>query len=124
MPEQHSYLKTHRLAGAMVSLDLQAEEAKLRALAAGAGSGRAAKTLLKQGRMRVTLVALRRGAELSAHQVEGDVTLHVLRGEFEVRTKQRGVRAAKGGMLALQAGLSHEARALRDSTVLITAAMS
>jgi quercetin dioxygenase-like cupin family protein len=123
MPEQHSYLKAHRLAGAVVTLDLQEEEAKLWALATTAASGRAAKTLLKQGRIRLTLVALRRGAKLSTHQVEGDVTLHVLRGKFEVRTKQRNVRAAKAGLLALQAGLSHEALALRDSTVLITTAM-
>jgi len=121
--KEHTYLKTHRIAGNILSLDTASEEIGLREQAADARSGRAAKTLVKEGQLRVTLVALRNGAVLGAHHVEGDVTLQVLRGQFEVRTQDTTIRAAKGNIIALRAGVSHDARALRDSTVLITTSM-
>ncbi len=120
---EHTYLRTHQLAAKMLTFDTSAEERRLRQQAAEARTGRAAKTFVKEGRIRLTLVALRKGTVLGAHQVEGDVTLHVLRGRLEVRTAREAVRAIKGGIIALQAGVSHEAEALRGSTVLITASM-
>jgi quercetin dioxygenase-like cupin family protein len=120
---EHTYLRTHRLAAKMLTLDVGTEERRLREQAAKATAGRAAKTLVKEGRLRVTLVALRKGTVLGAHHVEGEVTLHVLRGRLEVRTAREAVRPAKGGIVALQAGVSHEAEALSDSTLLITASM-
>jgi quercetin dioxygenase-like cupin family protein len=122
-PRKHTYLKTHRIAGNTLSIDTASEEAGLREQAANSTSGRAAKTLVKEGRLRVTLVALRKGAVLGAHRVEGDVTLQVLRGQFEVLTQDGAIRVAKANIVALRAGVSHEAHALRDSTILITASM-
>jgi quercetin dioxygenase-like cupin family protein len=120
---KHSYLKTHRLAGRLMAFDTNDEEAKLRKLAADAASGRAAKTLVKEGHLRVTLVVLRKGAVLGAHRVKGDVTLQVLRGRFEVNTAGESVRATRGDVVTIRADVSHDARALSDSTVLITASM-
>lgn len=120
---KHSYLRTHRLAGKILTFDIAAEGEALRQRAASARSGRAAKTLVKEGRLRATLIALRRGAALGAHGVEGEVMLHVLRGAFEVRTKDADAIARTDGVIALQAGVRHEARALRDSVVLITTSM-
>jgi quercetin dioxygenase-like cupin family protein len=121
--QQHTYLRTHRIAGNILSVDIGAEEIGLRGQAQAAKSGRAAKTLVKEGKLRVTLIALRAGTVLGAHHVEGEVTLHVLRGQFEVLTGDGTLRASKGGLIALGAGVSHEARAVRDSTVLITTSM-
>ena len=122
-PRKHTYLKTHRIAGNTLSIDTASEEAGLREQAAKANTGRAAKTLVKQGQLRVTLVALRKGSVLSAHRVEGDVTIQVLRGQFEILTQDGAIRAAKGNIVALRAGVSHEAHAVRDSTILITTSM-
>jgi quercetin dioxygenase-like cupin family protein len=121
---QHTYLKTHRIAGKMISFDTAGEEPKLRQQAARAKTGHAAKTLVKEGRIRVTLAALRRGAKLGAHRhVRGEVALHVLRGQLQVRADRHTIRAGKGSVTVLQAGAPHAAEALRDSTVLITASM-
>jgi quercetin dioxygenase-like cupin family protein len=120
---KHTYLRTHRLAGAILTFDLRAESAALQQRAAAARTGRAAKTLVKEGRLRATLIALRRGTVLGAHGVEGEVLLHVLRGTFEVQTKDTAAVARAGGVIALHAGLRHDAHALRDSVVLITTAM-
>jgi len=123
MPRTHTYLRTHSLAGKILGFDLAAEDAKLQQQASAAKSRRAAKTLVKEGRLRVTLVALRKGAVLGAHTVEGDVSLQVLRGAFEVRTVQRRIRGRKGSLIVLRASVEHEATATRDTTVLITASM-
>ena len=71
MTTKHTYLKTHRLSGDILEFMLPAEEAALRERAAGAKAGRAAKTLVKEGALRLTLVALNKGIVLQAHQVEG-----------------------------------------------------
>jgi quercetin dioxygenase-like cupin family protein len=107
----------------MLAFDASAEQAKLVEQAAASRTGRAAKTLVKEGRLRATLIALRKGTALGAHHVDGDVTLHVLKGEFEVRTQGRTVTARKDGIVVLSAGVKHEAIARRDTTVLITTAM-
>jgi quercetin dioxygenase-like cupin family protein len=120
---EHTYLKTHELSANMLTFDTSAEERRLRTQATHARTGRAAKTLVKEGRLRLTLVALRKGTVLGAHRVEGEVTLHVLRGRLEVQTEREAVRATKGSIIALQAGVPHEAEALSDSTLLITASM-
>jgi quercetin dioxygenase-like cupin family protein len=123
MAEEHSYLRTHKLSGNVLTIDTATEEAKLVQQAVASRTGRAAKTFVKEGRLRVTLVALRKGTALGAHSVDGDITLHVLRGQFEVRTQDRTVRAGRGQVISLLAGVSHEAHAARDSSVLITTSL-
>lgn len=123
MPSKHTYLRTHRLAGKSLDFDLGAEERKLQDRAMSVQNGRAAKTLVKEGRLRITLVAMRKGTALGAHAVEGDVSLQVLRGAFAITTNDREIRARKGSVVTLQAGVQHDARALRDATILITASM-
>jgi len=57
---RHTYLITHTLSGAVLSFALSAEDAALRERATAAKSGRTAKTLVKEGRLRVTLIASER----------------------------------------------------------------
>lgn len=81
MATKHTYLKTHTLAGTVLTPDVDAESQKLRQKADAATSGRAAKTLVKEGQMRATLVALKRNATLDAHAVDGVVSVQALRGK-------------------------------------------
>jgi hypothetical protein len=46
-----------------------------------------------------------------------------LRGRFDVLTEDGVTGAGKGNIISIRAGVSHEAHALRDSTILITASM-
>jgi quercetin dioxygenase-like cupin family protein len=121
--EAHTYLRTHKLAGSLLQFDIAREDAELQRKAADAKTGRAAKTLVKEGRIRMTLIALRKGASLGAHQVEGDVSVHVLRGAFELRTESERTRASKGSAVVIQAGVQHDAVATRDTGILLTACM-
>jgi quercetin dioxygenase-like cupin family protein len=120
MPE---YLKSHRLRGEILRFAIEAEERTLRALAGSSGAGRGAKTLVKEGPLRITLVVLRRGAALEEHQVTGPVSIHVLSGRLRVDMRGGTITLAAGELAALDAGVAHAAEALNDAALLITVAM-
>ena len=121
--KKHTYLKTHTISGRVLRIDLTAEDARLHAQAATSKSGRAAKTLVKEGPIRVTQVALRKGTSLQTHRVEGAVSLHVQRGRLRLtlgdETMDLGVRE----LAVLDVGVEHAATALSDCALVITTAM-
>ncbi|MHB8731137.1 MAG: cupin domain-containing protein [bacterium] len=117
------YLKTHRLRGEILRFGIGAEERMLWALADSSGAGRGAKTLVKEGPLRITVVVLRRGASLEEHQVTGPVSIHVLSGRLRLDTRSGTITLAAGELAALDAGVAHAAEALDDAALLITVAM-
>jgi quercetin dioxygenase-like cupin family protein len=120
----HTYKQTHRLAGPALTFDVAREDRALRDRAAAARAGRAAKTLVKEGRLRVTLIALTRGATLSAHSVDAAISIHVLRGRMSFDVDGRAFDLRQGGMLVLDQGTPHAATAAADSGILLTTAMA
>ena len=124
MAAKHTYLKTHTLSGAALSFSLATEDEALRERAAAARSGRVAKTLIKEGRLRVTLIVLRRGAALGAHQVDGVVSVQVLRGRARVSAEGQIGDVSRGGLLVLDQDVTHTAEALVDCALLVTVAMA
>ena len=125
MPEGKisTYLRTHRLRGKTLSFLLAAEDDELRERAESAKTGRAAKTLVKEGPLRITLVALKQGTTLQSHHVAGPVSLVTIRGLLRVSTAAGDIDIPKDGLIALDAGVGHSVTALDDCAVLITLAM-
>ena len=121
--DTHAYLKTHRLGGQLLRFQLTAEAEALRAQASGSKTGRAAKTLVKEGRMRITQVALEKGARLQSHHVEGAVSLHIMRGRLQLTTGAGEMYLASGDLAALDEDVAHAAVALSECVILITTAM-
>ena len=119
----HTYLRTHQISGRLLAYQLTEEEQRLRAQAAASASGRAARTLVKDGPLRITLVALRKDVALQSHQVEGAVSVQMLSGRLRLTTESRELPLYAGGLAALDAGVGHAAVALSDCTLLITTAM-
>jgi quercetin dioxygenase-like cupin family protein len=122
MPAKHTYLRTHRLSGEVMAFALPREEVAIRERAAAAKAGRAAKTLVKEGALRLTLVALRKGVVLQPHQVDGPVSIQVLRGKAKVDAPGEGTALAAGGIVTVPPRQTHAATALTDCTLLITVA--
>jgi quercetin dioxygenase-like cupin family protein len=120
---KHTYLRTHPLSGRALSFSLRAEQSALRERALAARSGRAAKTLVKEGALRATLIALRKGVELTSHRVEGGVSIHVLSGRASFSLDGADSTVASGGLLVLGPGVTHSAEALSNCVLLITVAM-
>lgn len=125
MPKSgHTYSRTHKLSGAMMAFDIKSEEQALLEKARTARNGRAAKTLVKQGAIRATVSSLKRGAELSAHSVDGAISVQVLRGRVRFESNGREHVAGPGGVVMFDENVPHSATALADSSILITTAMA
>ncbi|HXK34259.1 MAG TPA: cupin [Dehalococcoidia bacterium] len=119
----HTYKRTHRITGKVLAFDLRAEEAALIAKARASSSGRAAKTLVKQGALRSTISSLRRGTQLSEHAAAGAVSVQVLRGRVRFESDGTQQVAGPGGVVMFDEDVPHSATALADSSILITTAM-
>lgn len=117
------YLRTHRLHAETLRFALGTEGRPLQAAAAAAAAGRAAKTLVKEGPLRVTVVALRKGAVLAEHHITGPASIHILSGRLTVSTRRGNLVLAAEDLMAVDAGVAHAAEALEDCTLLITVAM-
>ena len=118
------YLRTHRLRDTLLKFGVASEVEQLRGQVVSSGTGRVAKTLVKEGPIRVTLIALRRGVALEEHHVAGPVTIHVLHGTFRLSTDQGDTDVRAGELAALDARIPHTAHALEDCALLLTVAMA
>ena len=123
MAGKHTYLRTHEIRGQLLRFRLPAEESRLREEAAASKTGRAGKTLAKEGPLRITQVALRKGTPLQSHQVAGAVSIQIRRGRLRLTTASGAVDLVSGELVALDAGVAHAAQALSDCVILITMAM-
>lgn len=115
-----TYARTHRLKGQMLSFLLGVEDTDLYEKAATSKSGRAAKTLVKQGPLRITIVAMRQGAALQSHHVAGPVSIQAIRGRLRLTTHTGDIDVPAGGLVSLAGGEVHSAIALDDSAIVIT----
>ena len=122
MPEKHSYLQTHQLSGTGITVDVIGGAADLLEKARAAKSGRAATTLVKNGSLRVTLIAMKKGSAAKNHSVDGPATIHVLRGKLRITTPRGPDDIPSGQMFALGAGVHHSHAALTDCVALLTIA--
>lgn len=119
-----SYLRTHKLRGKVLQFDLRREQDALLEKARGSGSGRAGKTLVKEGPLRMTLVGMRRGARMMKHHVDGQASVMALRGRVTLESESGSVNLAPGGVAVFDRGVEHDAIARTDCAFLITMSWS
>ncbi|HEX5369542.1 MAG TPA: hypothetical protein VFY10_09030 [Dehalococcoidia bacterium] len=118
----HEYLKTHQISGDAVLIDVDAEAQAVLDSARGEATGRAARTLVKEGPLRVVLLGLKQGASLREHDADGPVSLHVLKGRVEIAVPQHQETLSEGRALVFASSVAHSVLALSDAVVLITIA--
>jgi quercetin dioxygenase-like cupin family protein len=119
-PKKSTYSRSNRLSGKKLEFLLKAEEDALRERAASSSSGRAAKTLAKEGRLRVMIIALNRATVLKQHHTDGPVSIQCLRGNVAITIDDASTELTSGGLLILDAKVQHQVKAIRDSSLLIT----
>ncbi len=88
----------------------------------GTTGHRTAKTLAKDGELRVTLVSLVAGTELQPEARAGGACLLVLDGRVRLRLNGQGVEAGKDDLLVLGHNLRDPILAVEDATFLLTVA--
>ncbi len=121
--QTHTYLKDHTLSGDALLLDLKQQGASVLKEAAGQSS-HAARTLIKDGPMRVTMVAFQEGGALRQHRAPGPVSIQVLQGEVEVGVGSSAQQLTEGNCLVLGANVEHSLVAHKESVILLTIALA
>jgi quercetin dioxygenase-like cupin family protein len=121
--KKSAVLRVRRLAGKRLTFILSAEDETLREFAQDSKTGRAAKTLVKEGPLRITLVALKKGTALPSHHVEGPISVQTIRGCLTLTTDRGDMDVPEGNLIALGAGVVHAAKAQEDCAILLTFAM-
>jgi len=104
-------------------VDLDAETAKLLAEPEWTGGDRNTRTLLAEDRLRIALVALRRGAALGDDSTNDTLALQVIRGRVRVESEAEPRDVTAGELLALQKPQSWRVVAVDESLILLTSAL-
>jgi len=115
--------RVRRLAGKRLTFMLGAEDDTLREFAEDSKTGRAAKTLVKDGPLRITLVALKKGTVLPPHHVDGPISIQTIRGCLRLTTERGDMDLSEGSLIALGPGVVHAAKAHEDCAILLTFAV-
>lgn len=83
-------------------------------------ASRIARTLVKNGPLRATIIGLAPGGVITPHSADGPITVQVLEGEIEFEADGRSWSLPLGSMLALGAGVEHAARSATGGIFLLT----
>jgi len=112
----------HRpMANDFLSFDLSEEIRLVREALRGVHE-RIARTLVKEGPLRLTLVGVNPGGALRPHMAAGPIAVHVLEGEivFDAAGASRTLRA--GALVVLDGGVRHAVHSPRGGIFLLTLA--
>lgn len=82
--------------------------------------GRTARTLVKDGPLRLTLMAIGPGGNLPSHNTTGPVTIHLLEGEVLFKALDREYPLKAGDVLVLAGGVEHSATSVSGGNFLLT----
>ena len=96
----------HSVTGDALSFSLS-EQIEIVRRELGSSSGRIARTVSKNGELRVTLVGLNAGGALQEHHSAGPITIQVLEGAIDLEAGGKAWQLRPGMLLALDAGVPH-----------------
>ena len=82
--------------------------------------GRTARTVVKEGPLRLTIMGIAAGGVLPAHSTDAHVTIHLLEGEVTFTARGREYPLHSGDVLVLAPGVEHEARSAQGGVFLLT----
>lgn len=68
----------------------------------------------------VVLFHFEEGGHMPDHEVDAEVTIHVLEGELAIDTEENRHRVGSGQMLILEPGVEHDVEARAESRMLLT----
>ena len=110
------------LDGAALVFDLGATSRELGAGENLGRSGRNARTLLKSGTLRVTMIVLAPGGGIPEHHADGPITVQPLEGRIQFTVAGETHDLAAGQLLSTGAGVPHSVRSEGGATFLLTVA--
>ncbi len=82
--------------------------------------GRTARTLVKIGSLRLTLMAISAGGDMPAHSTDGPVSIHLLEGTIVFSALGKDYPLVAGDVLVFAPGVEHAARSDAGGRFLLT----
>jgi len=82
--------------------------------------GRTARTLVKEGPLRLTMMGIAAGGVLPTHSTNAHVTIHLLEGEVTFTARGREYTLHVGDVLIFAPDVEHEARSATGGVFLLT----
>jgi quercetin dioxygenase-like cupin family protein len=82
--------------------------------------GRTARTIVKEGPLRLTIMGIAAGGVLPAHRTDAQVTVHLLEGAVTFSAQGREYPLNTGDVLIFGPGVEHEARSATGGVFLLT----
>jgi quercetin dioxygenase-like cupin family protein len=104
-------------------LDLEKERDRITEPEALGRNGRNARTLIKDGPLRVTLVALAPGGAIAEHHADGPITVQPLTGQLRFNVLGRDHDLGPGQLLSVGAGIRHAVASTEGAVFLLTLAL-
>lgn len=83
---------------------------------------RTARTLIRNGPLRATLVTIAPGGEIPEHHADGPITVQPLRGRLQFTAAGAVHDVGPGQLLSLSAGVRHAVASVSGATFLLTVA--
>lgn len=111
-------------AGAMLSLKISDEVARLKAKPEWAAQDRVAASLVKDDALNVMLMVLKEDARLAEHRTKGPIALNVLSGSVRFYAEGESKLLSAGEVVALDRDVSHSLESLEESVLLFTTSIS
>jgi quercetin dioxygenase-like cupin family protein len=108
------------LSGAALRFTLSEERARVDDPELLKRNGRNARTLVKEGPLRVTLVKVAAGGRIAPHLTDGPITIHVLDGEIRFRAADKEHALGAGDLLVVDGGVEHSVESAAGGTFLLT----
>ncbi len=101
-------------------LDLVEEVREMRA--SPMPHGHVAKTVLRNGDLRMVLIVLRPGAQIPRHHAKGSLVIQALDGRAVATLLESSFDLTAGSVLAIEPEITHSLIAIEDSALLLTIA--
>lgn len=107
----------------LVDIDLKKFISQLKSEESWINNKRNAITLFKSDTMRLVMIGLHLGAELSEHTAEGQISVQLLEGHIIFRTADDEKKLVEGNIVTLHEKIPHSVVAMEDSIFLLTMAL-
>jgi quercetin dioxygenase-like cupin family protein len=111
------------LAGDVMLFELDEERERTGEPATLERHGRSARTLVKDGPLRVTLTAIAPGGSIAEHSAEGPITVQPLTGTIRFAVGDQVHELRPGQLLAVAAGVRHAVSSDDGGSFLLTVAL-
>ncbi len=82
--------------------------------------GRTARTIVKEGPLRLTILQLGVGGTLPEHRTDAFVTIHCIEGDVVFSVRNTDYALTPGDVLVLRPGVEHAARSINGCVFLLT----